>query len=69
MYVCTYLGVLELVGIIHIVNGDLAVGQEVVALDLSGQQKVICILREIHELLYYILTTSVQCGLLLCVTH
>ena len=39
-HTCIHLGELELLGIIHIVDSDLAVGQEVVALDLAGQQKL-----------------------------
>ena len=37
----TYLGEVELLCIIHVVNGHLAVGEKVVALDLPRQQKVI----------------------------
>lgn len=34
-----YLSILELLGIVHIVDGDLTVGQEDVALDLPSQQQ------------------------------
>lgn len=34
-----YLSPLELLSIINIINSDLTIGQEVVALDLSGQQQ------------------------------
>lgn len=37
--VCVYLSILELLGIVHVVDGDLTVGQEGVALDLPSQQQ------------------------------